>query len=374
MKVPYINLAIQHKDIKADILASIGSLLDSGQFIMGEELSKFEASFAKIAGTNYAIGVANGTDSLFLTMKALGIGKGDEVITAPNSFLASASSVALIGATPVFADVRDNFNLDPKKVEAAITPRTKAIIVVHLTGRPADMEELMQVAMKHNLHVIEDAAQAVGASLNGKPVGSYGIAGSFSLHPLKNLSACGDGGVITTNDESLYKKLLVARNHGLKNRDECEFWSYNSRLDTIQAAILNVKLQKLDFWNSRRRAIANKYHNAFSGLDMILPVEDNGMVSVFHTYIIQYKHRDELKNYLAEKGIDTKIHYPLPIHYQEAAASLGYKKGDFPVTERQAETILSLPVYPELTDEQVDYVAETIREFCSKKDQVKATV
>ncbi len=373
MKVPYINLGLQHKDIKSEILDSIGALLDSGQFIMGDELTKFEASFAKIAGTTYALGVANGTDSLFLTMRALGIGAGDEVITAPNSFLASASSVALIGATPVFADVRDNFNLDPARLEKAITKKTKAIIAVHLTGRPADMEEIMAIANRHNIPVIEDAAQAVGASLHGKPVGSFGIAGSFSLHPLKNLSACGDGGVITTNDEALYKKLVVARNHGLKNRDECAFWSYNSRLDTMQAAILNVKLKKLDQWNERRRAIAKKYSDALNGLDMILPIEADGMKSVYHTYIIQYSHRDELKNYLGEKGIDTKIHYPLPIHYQEAASGLGYKKGDFPVTEKQSETILSLPVYPELTDEQVNYVASCIREFCSTKDPVKVT-
>lgn len=374
MKVPYINLGLQHKDIKGEILESISQLLDSGQFILGEELSRFEASFAKIAGTKYALGVANGTDSLFLTMRALGIGQGDEVITAPNSFLASASSVALIGATPVFADVRDNFNLDPEKVERAITSKTKAIIVVHLTGRPADMDELMAVAYKHNIPVIEDAAQAVGATYKDQPVGSFGIAGSFSLHPLKNLSACGDGGVITTNDEALYKKLIVARNHGLKNRDECEFWSYNSRLDTLQAAVLNVKLKKLDQWNERRRAIASKYNDAFSALDMILPVDAAGMRSVYHTYIIQYRHRDELKAYLAEKGIDTKIHYPLPIHYQEAASELGYKKGNFPVTERQSETILSLPVYPELTDDQVAYIADCVIEFCSIREKKKTSV
>jgi len=366
MKIPYINLALQHREIKDQILQNIGKLLDSGQFILGEEVSKFEESFAKLTQCKYALGVANGTDALFLSLLAIGIKQGDEVITAPNSFLASASSIALIGATPVFADVRDDFNLDPVKVEKAITPKTKAIIVVHLTGRPADMDALMAISKKHNIPVIEDAAQAVGATYKNQPVGSFGATGCFSLHPLKNLAACGDGGVITTNDEKIYNYLLVARNHGLKNRDECSFFSYNSRLDALQAAILNVKLKELDKWTARRREIAARYQKRFSDLEMIIPIDKPEEKAVYHTFIIQTQNRNELMNYLREKGIDTKVHYPVAIHMQEAAQYLGYKKGDFPVTDKQVETILSLPVYPELTDEQINYICDSVIEFCTK--------
>lgn len=363
MKVPYIQLGLQHKEIKKEILKKIGSLLDSGQFIMGEELTVFEKSFAKLSGSKYSLGVANGTDALFLTIIALGIGPGDEVITAPNSFLASASSIAIAGATPVFADVTDDFNLDPEKVKKAITSKTKAIIAVHLTGRPAPMNELSEIARLHNLHLIEDCAQAVGAKYYDKPVGSFGIAGCFSLHPLKNLAACGDGGMITTSDDNLYKKLSIARNHGLRNRDECSFWSYNSRLDNLQAAILNVKITQLDKWTNRRREIAAYYQQKFLSLDMIIPKDKSYEKAVYHTFIIQTEKRDALKQFLQDNEIDTKVHYPIAIHMQDAAKNLGYIKGDFPVSEHQVETILSLPIFAELTDDQVQYVADKIIEF-----------
>ncbi len=363
MKVPYIHLGLQHQHIKKDILKSIETLLDNGQFILGEETKKFESRFATLCGTKHALGVANGTDALFLSMLALGIGKGDEVITAPNSFLASASSVALIGATPVFADVRDDFNLDPVKVEKAITAQTKAIIAVHLTGRPAPMDELCALAKKHNLFLIEDAAQAIGAKYKDKVVGSMGITGCFSLHPLKNLAACGDGGVITTNDDKIYQHLSKARNHGLKSRDECEFWSYNSRIDNLQSAILNIKLNELDKWNNRRREIASIYQDKLKDLDLILPADKSHEKAVYHTFIIQTSKRNQLQKFLLEHEIETKIHYPIAIHLQEAAKYLGYKKGDFPITEKQTDFILSLPVYPELNSEQVNYVSKKIIEF-----------
>ncbi len=364
MKVPYIDLAIQHKNIKIELIEAVSNIFDSGQFILGDEVKKFENNFAELCGTEYAIGVANGTDALFLTMKALGIGKGDEVITAPNSFLASASSIAIAGATPVFADVRDDFNLDPGKVKNAITSKTKAVIAVHLTGRPAPLAELTDIAKQYSIHLIEDAAQAVCAEYTGKRVGGFGIAGCFSLHPLKNISACGDGGVITTNNEELYNHLLKARNHGLKNRNECPFWSYNSRLDNIQAAILNVKMRHIENWTNRRREIAGMYQQKLKSLEnIIIPFDNEFEKAVYHTFIIQTPDRNLLQKYLAGQGIDTKIHYPVAIHLQEAARYLGYKKGDFPVTEKQTETILSLPVYPELTNEQIDYVAQSIIEF-----------
>jgi dTDP-4-amino-4,6-dideoxygalactose transaminase len=364
MKVPYIDLAIQHKNIKIELMEAVSNILETGQFILGDEVKKFEKKIAELCGTEYAISVANGTDALFLTMKALGIGKGDEVITAPNSFLASASSIVIAGATPVFADVRDDFNLDPEKVKNAITSKTKAIIAVHLTGRPAPLAELSDIAKQYNIHLIEDAAQAICAEYKGRRVGSFGIAGCFSLHPLKNLSACGDGGVITTNNLELFNYLLKARNHGLKNRDECAFWSYNSRLDNLQAAILNVKIKEIDNWTKRRREIANIYQQKLKTLDnIIIPFDKKFEKAVYHTFIIQIPKRDLLQKYLAEKGIDTKIHYPVAIHLQEAAKYLGYKKGDFPVAEKQTNTILSLPIFPELKNEQVDYVADSIINF-----------
>ena len=363
MQIPYINLGLQHKLIKDEILASIGKVLESGQFILGDELTQFEKSFAELHGVKYALGVANGTDALFLSLKAIGLKEGDEVITAPNSFLASASAVIIAGGKPVFADVREDFNLDPEKVEKAITPKTKAIIAVHLTGRPAPMDELQAIADKHRLFIIEDGAQAIGATYKNKPVGGFGTTGCFSLHPLKNLAAGGDGGVITTNNHHIYNYLKVARTHGLKNRDECEFWSYNSRLDNMQAALLNVKMKYLDKWTERRRAFANLYYERLSDLPMIVPCDKEYEKAVYHTFIIQTEDRDELKEHLARKGVDTKVHYPIPIHYQEAAKGLGYKKGDFPVTEKQAETILSIPIYPELTDEQVNYIIEEIQNF-----------
>jgi dTDP-4-amino-4,6-dideoxygalactose transaminase len=363
MKVPFVNLGLQNRLIREELLESISGVLESGQFILGGELSRFESAFAVLCGTKYAVGVANGTDALFLAMKALGIGQGDEVITAPNSFLASASSIHLAGGTPVFADVTDDFNIDPEQVRRRITPRTKAIMPVHLTGRPADMSAILSISKEHGLAVVEDCAQAVAATCLEKPVGSFGNAGCFSLHPLKNLSVCGDGGIITTNDDHLYEKLLKARNHGLRNRDECEFWSYNSRLDNLHAAMLNVKLKYLPAWTERRRAIAAYYTARLQDCPLTAPADKPSEKAVYHTYIIQTESRDELKQFLAEKEVDTRVHYPIPIHLQDAARYLGYRRGDFPVTERQAETILSLPVYPELTDLQVEYVADAINGF-----------
>lgn len=365
MKVPYINLGLQHQKDKQEILNKVSEVLDSGMFILGDEVKTFEESFAKLCGVKYAVGVANGTDALVLALKSLGIGPGDEVITAPNSYLASASSIELAGASVVFADPRGDFNLDPAEVEKKITTKTKAIIVVHLTGRPADMDTLNAIASKHNIQIIEDAAQAVGAKYNGKPVGGHGKLGCFSLHPLKNLAATGDAGMITTNDRKLYEWLLKARTHGMKSRDECEFWSLNSRLDAIQAAILNIKIKRLDEWTKRRRDIAQKYIGAIGHLVKV-PIENEKEYSVYHTFIIQTERRDTLQSFLKEKGIDTKVHYPVAIYQQEAAKDIPSAKDAYPETERQIKEILSLPVYPELTDEQVDYVIDSFKAFFEK--------
>lgn len=367
MKVPYINLGLQHQKDKSEILKKVESILDSGMFILGEEVQSFEEQFAKLCDTQYAIGVANGTDALVLALKAIGVGPGDEVITAPNSYLASASSIELTGARAVFADVGEDYNLDPEKLEEKITGKTKAIIAVHLTGRPAKMDEINEIACKHELKVIEDAAQAVGAKYKSKPVGGLGFIGSFSLHPLKNLAAAGDAGILTTNDKDTYEWLLKARTHGMKSRDECEFWSLNSRLDALQAGILNVKIKNLDSWTKRRREIASKYITALKEYVWV-PQEEEHEYSVYHTFIIRSKERDQLQAHLAEHGIDTKVHYPIPIHKQEAAKNNVSAQLAYPETDRQVDEILSLPVYPELTDEQVDYVCKSILNFYISKN------
>jgi dTDP-4-amino-4,6-dideoxygalactose transaminase len=368
MKVPFVNLALQHQLIKEELLEAAGRVFDHGQFILGPEVLECEKQFALLCGTKFAVGVDNGTSALFLILRALGIGPGDEVITAPNSFMASASCAILIGAKPVFVDVGRDYTLDPSKLEKAITPRTKAIIPVHWTGHSADMDAINAIAKKHNLPVIEDAAQAVGASYKGRPVGSLSKAATFSLHPLKNLSACGDGGMITTHDEELYHTLLLARNHGLRDRDHCAFWSFNCRLDTLQAALLLTKIPRLAAWNKARREHAAFYKKHLSDIPALeLPYESPDVECVFHTFIIQTDRRDELKAFLKEQGVDSVIHYPIPIHLQEAAKELGYKEGDFPVTERQAKRILSLPVYPELTPEQRQHVVDSVRRFYSAK-------
>jgi dTDP-4-amino-4,6-dideoxygalactose transaminase len=362
--VPYVNLAGQHQPMKAELLEAIARVIDRGDFILGQDVEEFEARFAELCGARHAVGVNSGTDALILSLRALGIGPGDEVITAPNSFVASASCISLVGATPTFADVRDDYNLDPALLERAITPKTKAILPVHLSGRPAEMGPIMDVARNHGLKVVEDCAQAVLASCDGQRVGSFGDAGCFSLHPLKTLNACGDAGIVTTNDAALAGELRVLRNIGLKNRDECSLPSGNSRLDTLQAAVLLVKLRYLDEFTRKRRANAAFYRERLAGIPGFhMPVDEPWAWSVYHTFVIQTPRRDALKAYLAERGVSTAIHYPIPIHLQPAMADLGYGRGSFPVTERQADQILSLPVYPELSDDDLDYVAQTIRAF-----------
>lgn len=364
VRIPYVSLAAQHRPIKAELLSAIGSVIDHGRYILGEEVDTFERRFAGLCGVRFAVAVNSGTDALVMALRALRIGLGDEVVTVPNSFVATAGCIALVGARPVFVDVRDDYNLDPEQLEDAITPRTKAILPVHLTGRPANMDPIMDVARRHGLFVVEDCAQAVTAEYQGQRVGSFGTIGCFSLHPLKTLNACGDGGVLTTNDERLYEQLARLRNLGLRSRDECVAWSGHSRLDTLQAAILLVKLKYLDAWTAQRRAHAALYQHALAGVDgLCVPMDRPDEKAVYHTFVVQAEQRDELKGYLAEHGVETAIHYPIPVHLQLAAASLGYHRGSFPVTERQAQRILSVPIYPELEPEDREHVVETIRRF-----------
>jgi dTDP-4-amino-4,6-dideoxygalactose transaminase len=362
--IPYVNIAALNEDIKAELLEAVSRVLDSGQFILGREVEVFEKQFASLCGVRYAVGLNSGTDALIFALRALGVGVGDEVITVPNSFVASTSCIVLVGARPVFVDVREDYNIDTSLIEKAITPRTKAILPVHLTGRPADMAQILDVASRHGLWVVEDCAQAVLAEYQGQRVGSFGAAGCFSLHPLKTLNACGDGGVVTTNDEALYEKVKLYRNLGLKTRDNCVIWSGNSRLDTLQAAILLVKLKHLHRWTEKRRSNAAYYQKALAGIPRVqVPLDQPHEMAVYHTFVIQAGARDRLRQYLQDQGIGTAIHYPIPIHLQEAASSLGYRVGSFPVAEAQAKRILSLPVYSELEQWQLEHVAEAVRRF-----------
>ncbi len=360
--VPYINLKTQHAELKDELLAAISRVLESADFVLGSEVEKFEKTIAGYCGTKFAVGVNSGTDALFLVLKAYGVGPGDEVITAPNSFLASASVIVAAGAKPVFADIREDLNIDPAEIAKKITKKTKAIIPVHLTGKPADMGPINKLARQHGLKVIEDSAQAIGADYHGKKTGNLGDAGCFSAHPLKTLNACGDGGVVTTNDEMLYQQIRQLRNIGLKNRDESDMWGYNSRLDSLQAAILSIKMKYLEGWTSERIANAAYY---IAGLKNIVRTPEivEGERAVFHTFIIQVDKRDQLRKHLEQKGIETKIHYPIPIHRQKAAVALGYRPGNFPVTENAAEMILSLPVYQGLKKASLAYVINSIKEF-----------
>jgi dTDP-4-amino-4,6-dideoxygalactose transaminase len=360
--IPYVDLQNQHAKLKTELIAAFSAVLDRSDFILGEEVVKFEKNIADYCGTKYAIGLNSGTDALFLCLKAYGIGPGDEVITAPNSFLASASVIVAAGAKPVFVDARYDMNIDPSLIESKITKKTKAIMPVHLSGKPADMDPINAVAKKHKLRVIEDAAQAIGAEYKGKKVGTFGDAGCFSLHPLKTLNACGDAGIVTTDDENLYKTLTQLRNIGLKNRDESDLWGYNSRLDTMQAAILNVKLKYLEEWTAGRRKNASFYTSHLKGI-VTLPTEEKYERHVYHTYVIQTDKRDELKSYLEGRGVGTKVHYPIPIHMQKASSIYGYKKGDYPVSEKLASTILSLPVYQSLSESDLSYIVDSIKSF-----------
>lgn len=365
INVPFVNLGIQYLDLKNEILEKFNELSTSGSYILGSEVEEFEKEFAALCGTRFALGIGNGADALFLIMKAMGIGPGDEVITAPNSFLASAGTIVATGATPRFCDVSHDYNLDPAQLEKAITARTKAIMPVHLTGLPADMDAINDIARRHNLFVLEDCAQAVNATYKGKKVGGLSDAGAFSLHPLKNLHVHGDGGAITTNNESLYQRIRLLRNHGLKNRDECEVWGYNSRLDTIQAAICRIKLKHIGKWTLRYQEISQLYSHGLEGV-VKLPQRYHDREGVYHNFVIMVERREELQNFLLSKGIETKIHYPIPIHLQKPAKELGYKLGDFPVSETQSKSILSLPIYPEITNLMVDQVISGIREFYKK--------
>ena len=364
-RVPYVDFSAQYARERRGLLEKLDRTLARGEHILGGEVEAFEKAFARLCGVKHAIGVANGTDALILVLRALGVGPGDEVITAPNSFVASAAAVALCGASPRFADVGLDQLLDARALERAVTRRTKAVIPVHLTGKVCDMAAITRVAKKKGLFVIEDAAQAVGALYQGRKAGSFGRAACFSFHPLKNLNAAGDAGGIVTDDGALAGKLRLLRNHGLRSRNEVAFWGYNSRLDNLQAAVLNARLPGLPKVTAARRRNAEVYRAGLAGLEDVLevPRDAKGAVDAYHLFVIQCDRRDELQRFLKQNGVSTAVHYPTPLHLQPAARLLGYKKGDFPHAERQSERILSLPIHQHLTRAQLEHVIAAIRRF-----------
>ncbi len=365
MKIPYVNLKAQWDSEKKEILPIIEKTFSKGQFVNGSEINQFEKNISKVCGTKYAVALNSGTDALTLGMHLLGVRKGDEVITPPNSFISSTSSICHLGAKPVFVDVLDDQNINPDLIEKNITKRTKAIMPVHLTGRIAEMNEIKRISKRYNIPIIEDAAQSVGSKYYKKKAGSFGEIGCFSAHPLKNLNACGDSGYITTNNSEIYKKAKEARNNGIVDRNIVKKFSYLSRMDVLQANILNYRLKKLNMIIKKRRENSNFYLKNLDRNKFHLIDEKKYQFNTYHTFVIQIKkrNRNRLIEYLNKNGISTAIHYPIPIHLQPASKFLGYKYGDFPVTEAQAKKILTIPVNQNLKLKQLRYIANTLNNF-----------
>lgn len=366
MKVSYSYLPRQFSDCD-EIWQRIRELVMQGDFTLGPHVAAFEERFAELIGTRYAIGVGSGTDALFLSLKALGIGPGDEVITATNTFVATAGAIETAGAKVVFVDCNEKYVIDANQLEAAITPNTKAIMPVHFSGQPAEMDRILSIAKKHDLHVVEDACCAIDAHYKGQRAGTMGILNAFSLHPLKNLNIWGDGGVITTNSTELAEKLQLMRNHGMLDRDTYKFYAYNSRLDTIQAVVAQHLIDEVTNITDQRIKWAETFDAAFKDLSeqIYIPERDPEERHVYHMYMMLVEKRDQLNCYLQDNGIESKIHYPVPLHLQPASAKLGYTAGSFPIAEEQAKKIISLPVHQHLTEAEVHYMIEKVRDFYS---------
>jgi len=361
--IHYVDIGAQYAEERDDLREIFDRVMSHGQMVGGDEIEALEEELAAFHGVQHVVALNSGTDALKLGLLAMGIGPGDEVITPPNSFVASTAVVVEIGARPVFVDVLEDQNVDPDKIEAVITARTKAVMPVHLTGRVADMDRIMALARRHGLLVIEDSAQAVGSRYRGKLSGTFGEVGCFSTHPLKNLNAAGDGGFITTNDRKIAETVGLLRNHGLADRNTVVRFGTVSRMDTLQAAILRYRLSRLDLTIERRRRNVALYRSLLDSKLIFLPPEGQDEFIAYHTFVIQVDRRDTLQARLAECGIDTAIHYSIPIHLQPAARFLGYNRGDFPICERQAERILTLPIHPWLSEEDVGVVVRAVNDF-----------
>ena len=364
LNVKFGDLAREYQDIRDEIDQAVSRVLPRGWFVLGLEVEAFEQAFAQYLGAKYCVGVASGTEAIALALMACNVGPGDEVITVAHTAVPTASAISMVSARPVFVDIcSDTCLMDVTQVETAITPRTQAIVPVHLYGQCVDMDPLVEVARQHRIPIVEDAAQAHGAAYKGRKAGTMGLIGCFSFYPSKNLGCYGDGGTVVTSDKALYEKLKMLRNYGQRQRYYHEIKGINSRLDELQAAILTVKLNYLDNWNERRRRIAQTYNNGLQGLPVVIPTEVEGRYHVYHLYVVQTAQRDALQRFLGDQGVQTLIHYPVPVHRQAAYTELGYAQGSLPVTERAAETILSLPMYPQLRDDEVTKVSNAMRRF-----------
>lgn len=364
MQVPLLDLKAQYAAIKDEVTQAISKVCESQSFALGPAVAEFEEKIAAYCNSNYAIGVSSGTDALIVSLMALEIKAGDEVITTPFTFFATAGSIVRLGAKPVFVDVdADSYNIDPSAIEEKITEKTRAIVPVHLFGQAAQMKAIMEIARRHNLAVIEDAAQAIGASQDGIKCGNFGDCGCFSFYPAKNLGAFGDGGLVTINREDLAQKVRVLRDHGQEPRYFYKMIGGNFRLDGIQGAVLTVKLKYLDGWNEKRRQNAVLYDSIFTGSPVKPPKLNANNVSIYHQYTVTVPERDKLQKFLAENNIGSAIFYPKPLHLQDCFSDLGYKPGDLPIAERLCNDVLSLPIYPELVPDQVEYAAKTVLKF-----------
>ena len=364
MQVPFLDLKAQYATIKDEVSRAITDVCESQLFCLGPAVAEFEDKIASCLGSKYAIGVSNGSDALLVSLMALEIKPGDEVITTPFTFFATAGAIARVGAKPVFVDVEpDSYNIDVARIEEKVTGKTRAIIPVHLFGQTAQMKPITQIAKRRNLAVIEDAAQAIGATQDGVKCGGFGDCGCFSFYPTKNLGGFGDGGLVTTNNEKLAEKIRILRDHGQNPRYFYKVIGGNFRLDAIQAAVLTVKLKHLDRWNEKRRQNATIYNNIFAGSPVRTPNIYSNNVSIYHQYTVTVPERDRLQKFLAENEIGSAVFYPKPLHLQDCFREFGYRNGDLPVAERLCGEVLSLPTYPELTAEQIEYAAETILKF-----------
>lgn len=358
--IPMLDVKAQHEPIKEEIKQALKDILDSGQFILGPNVRAFEQEIASYYHVKHAVGLASGTDALYLCLKALNIKQGDEVITTPFTFIATAEAITYVGATPVFVDInRHALNMDVSKIEERITQKTKAIIVVHLFGQPADMDEILALAKKYDLKIIEDCAQAFGARYKDRPIGGIGDAGCFSFYPSKNLGAYGDGGMMITNHHDIYENVNLLRNHGTVAPYRHRFIGYNSRLDEIQAAILRIKLRHIDEYNQKRRALAKIYTTILGG-NVQCPLELEDRTHVYHQYTIRTKAREKVAAILRENGISSVVYYPMPLHMQEAFSYLGYKKGALPESESAADEVMSIPIYPELEPRKAEFIAGVV--------------
>lgn len=363
--IPLVDLKEQFQPLKREIMAEIEGVLDKMQLFLGENVYQLEREFADYCGVRFAVGVGSGTDALHLSLRAVGVGHGDEVITVANTFIATAEAIVQAGARPVFVDIdAETYTMDPTKVEAAITERTKAIIPVHLYGHPADMDRIMAIARKHGLRVIEDACQAHGAEYKGLKVGTIGDAGAFSFYCSKNLGAYGEGGMMVTKDRDIATRVQMLRDHGQSSKYQHVVMGTNSRLDELQSAILRVKLRHLDKWNTMRRALAAEYNRQLFGIEEIVPPTERAYAEhVYHLYVIRTPDREGLRAWLRKHNIATGIHFPIPVHLQQAWLAAGFSGGSLPVTESTSQEILSLPMYPELTVDQVHYICQSVKDY-----------